>query len=117
VHELRTDRYEGGDPDKTKPPTRVEDLWGIAPLRGAMAEPTPRRPHPQPPANALTDDDALTLYRAARDCMVAGAYTGATALLRRLILHVAVVQGNDAGTRQEAERLLGVAEGMLGVDI
>ena len=45
--------------------------------------------------------------------MVAGAHAGAAALLRRLILQVAVEQGNGAGTREEAERLFGVVEVLL----
>jgi hypothetical protein len=110
VHELRSTDSPGGDPDKTNPPTRVEDLWGVDP--GVIADSRPSRPVPETPASG--NGDAFTLYRAARDCMMAGAYTGATALLRRLILQIAVEQGNEAGTRDEAERLLAVAESLLG---
>ena len=112
MHELRTTPGSGGDPDKTKPPTRVEDLWGVPP-GVSIADSRPRRPRPAPSAAGLSNNDALTLYRAARDCMVAGAYTGAAALLRRLILQVAVEQGNGTGTREEAERLFGVVEALL----
>jgi len=103
------------DPDKTKPPTRVENMWAVAP-GVALADARPRRARTAPAAAALSSDDAFTLYRAARDCMTAGAFTGATALLRRLILHVAVVKGNEAGSREDAERLLAVAENLLGLD-
>ena len=114
MHELRTDPYAKGDPDKTKPPTRVENVWNVSP-GVSLSDGRPRQ-RPVPPASSgLSSNDAFTLYRAARDCMVAGAYTGATALLRRLILHVAVVKGNEAGTRDEAERLLAVAETLLGL--
>lgn len=114
MHEPRTDPYAKGDPDKTKPPTRVENLWTVSP-GVALADGRPPRVRPAPGPDALSSDDALTLYRAAQDCMTAGAFTGATALLRRLILHVAVVEGNDAGTREDAERLLAVAENLLGL--
>ena len=113
MHELGTTTDRTGDPDKTKPPTRVEELWGCMPPGAAVAESTPGHRPAHPPPTALSNDDALTLYRAARDCMVAGAYTGASALLRRLILQVAVEQGNGTGTREEAERLFGVVEALL----
>jgi hypothetical protein len=112
VHELGTTHDRTGDPDKTKPPTRVEELWGCMPPGSAVAESTPGH-RPADPTAALSNDDGLTLYRAARDCMVAGAFTGASALLRRLILQVAVEQGNGTGTREEAERLFGVVEALL----
>jgi len=99
----------------TKPPTRVESLWAVSP-GVALADARPRRARPIRGGTGLSSGDAFTLYRAARHSMTAGAFTGATALLRRLILHVAVVKGNEAGTRQDAERLLAVAESLLGLD-
>jgi hypothetical protein len=46
--------------------------------------------------------------------MIAGAYSGATVLLRRLIVHVTDETANKAGTREEAERLFACAEELLG---
>ena len=112
MHELRPRRDP--DPDKTKPPTRVENLWGVSP-GVPLADARPRRAIPNPSATALSSDDAFTHNRAARDCMMAGAYTGAAALLRRLVLHVAVARGNETGTREDAERLFAVAETLLGI--
>jgi hypothetical protein len=118
MHEFtrRIDRL--GDPDKTNPPTRVEELWGWRPGRW----PEPRLndrgdsevgPRPDSPI-ALSGNDAMTLYWAARDCLIAGAYSGATVLLRRLILHLTEEKADEAGTREEAERLLDFAEHLLG---
>ena len=83
------------------------------PPGAAVAESRPGRSPAHGADAVLSDDDARTLYRAARDCMVAGAHAGAAALLRRLILQVAVEQGNGVGTREEAERLFGVVEVLL----
>jgi hypothetical protein len=94
----------------------VEELWGCAPrsrpefLRETgeiEVGPSPRS------AIALTGNDAMTLYWAARDCIIAGAYSGAAVLLRRLIRHVTEEKANEAGTREEAERLLEFAEVLL----
>lgn len=114
MHELQRPGRADGDPDKTKPPTRVESVWAVTP-GVALADEWPRRPAAPRRRSALTKNDTFALYRAARDCMSAGAYTGAVALLRRLILHVAVAQGHKAANRQEAERLLAVAETLLGL--
>ena len=114
MHELRKKRGPGGDPDQTNPPTRVEDLWGVSP-GVALTDSRAHTPRPIADKATLGSGDAFTLYRAARDCMTAGTYTGAAALLRRLILQIAVEQGNEAGTRDEAERLLAVAESLLGL--
>ena len=64
-------------------------------------------------AIALTGNDAVSLYWAARDCLIAGTHSGATALLRRLIVHLTAEKADEAGTREEAERLLAVAEMLL----
>jgi hypothetical protein len=57
----------------------------------------------------------LALYRAACDCVAAGAHAGATALLRRLILHETARTSRHGATREEAERLLATAETLLGL--
>jgi hypothetical protein len=116
VHEFtrRFDRVR--DPDKTNPPTRVEDLWGWRPDRRAHSRPngdSEAGPRPDSPV-VLADNDAISLYWAARDCMIAGAYSGATVLLRRLIVHMADEATNKAATREEAERLFASVEELLG---
>lgn len=116
VHEFTRRLTRMRDPDKTNPPTRVEDLWGWRPDRGVHSRPngdSEAGPRPDSPV-ALTDNDAVSLYWAARDCMIAGAYAGATVLLRRLIVHMTDETANKAGTREEAERLFACAEELLG---
>ena len=117
VHEFTRRIGRPGDPDKTNPPTRVEELWGFAPGHRADLQrdglPPDVGPSPRS-AIALTGNDAMTLYWAARDCLIAGAYSGATVLLRRLILHMTEEKAFEAGTREEAERLMAFAEVLLG---
>ena len=117
MHEFTRRIGRAGDPDKTNPPTRVEELWGCTPGNrpdlltdgpGPDAGPSPNS------AIALTGNDEMTLYWAARDCLIAEAYSGATVLLRRLILHITEEKAGEAGNREEAERLLGFAEVLLG---
>ena len=118
MHEFtkRVDRV--GDPDKTNPPTRVEELWGGTP--GSMPpgllrdESGPRAGSRPVAAIALSGNDVMTLYWAARDCLIAGVYSGATALLRRLIVHMTDEKADEAGTREEAERLLSLVETLMG---
>lgn len=116
MHELIRQTDRGGDPDKTNPPTRVEELWGCTPghRHDAMADESGSEVGSHPAAAiALTGNDAMTLYWAARDCLIAGAYSGATSLLRRLIFHLTDERADEAGTREEAERLLTLAEMLL----
>lgn len=117
MHKPGTRADRGGDPDKTNPPTPVEELWGCphchntaAPLSddvGLSADVYSGA------AIALRGNDAMSLYWSARDCLEAGAYPGATALLRRLIVHLAEERADEVGTRKEAERLLALAEMFL----
>ena len=116
MHEFTRRIGRAGDPDETNPPTRVEELWGCTPRHRAELEtddlPSDVGPSPRS-AIALTGNDAMTLYWAARDCLIAGAYSGATVLLRRLILHMTEEKAFEAGTREEAERLMAFAEVLL----
>ena len=73
-----------------------------------------RGPREKAVRRLLSGNDAMTLYWAARDCLIAGAYSGATVLLRRLILHMTEEKAFEAGTREEAERLMAFAEVLLG---
>ena len=118
MYEFTRRIHRAGDPDKTNPPTRVEQLWGWRPDARPDARPDDERDHAAGPhpdsAIALTGNDAMNLYWAARDCVIAGAYAGATVLLRRLILHLTEEKAGEAGTREEAERLLALAEDLLG---
>jgi len=107
-----------GDPDKTNPPTPVEELWGCPHCHDTHA-PLPDGHGPRTDAYAgaaiaLRGNDAMTLYWSARDCLEAGVYPGATALLRRLIVHLAEERADEVGTRREAERLLALTEMFLG---
>lgn len=118
MHEFTRRFKRPGDPDKTNPPTRVEELWGWRPGRWSAprsnnGDDSKAGPRPDSPI-ALSGNDAMTLYWAARDCLIAGAYAGATVLLRRLILHMTEEKADEAGTREEAERLLAFAEFLLG---
>ena len=116
MHEFTRRIDRAGDPDKTNPPTRVEELWGYTPGHRADLQSVELQsdvgPSPHS-AIALTGNDAMTLYWAARDCIIAGAYSGATVLLRRLILHMTEERAYQAGTREEAERLLAFSEVLL----
>lgn len=118
MYEFTRRIHRSRDPDKTNPPTRVEQLWGWRPGARPDARLDDERDHAAGPhpdsAIALTGNDAMNLYWAARDCLIAGAYAGATVLLRRLILHMTEEKANEAGTREEAERLLAFAEHLLG---
>jgi hypothetical protein len=109
MHEL-TKRANSHDPDKTNPPGRVEELWGGRPPRGE----TTCEENLDGAAIPLTGNDAMSLYWAARDCLDARAWSGASALLRRLILHLSEEKPPGEGTREEAERLLTFAELLLG---
>ncbi len=117
MHEFTRRIGRPGDPDKTNPPTRVEELWGFTPANRSSLHDHDAEievgPSPSS-AVALTGNDAMTLYWAARDCLIAGAYPGATVLLRRLIQHLTEERANECGTREEAERLLAFAEHLLG---
>jgi hypothetical protein len=105
--------YRDNDPDETKPPSRVDELWGWTPPRGLARSAAKGRAHP--PAPVPSTSDMLALYRAACDCVAAGAHAGATALLRRLILRETARTSRHAATREEAERLLATAETLLGL--
>lgn len=116
MHELIRPTDRGRDPDKTNPPTRVEELWGCTPGHTPypMVDESGSGPGLRPiAAIALTGNDAMTLYWAARDCLIEGSHSSATALLRRLIFHLTEEKSGEAGTREEAERLLALAEMLL----
>jgi hypothetical protein len=88
-------------------------------LWGAVSSPdlarTALRRRFAPAAHRPSGGDELALYRAACDCVSAGAYAGATALLRRLILQETARTTRRGATREEAERLLEAAETLLGL--
>jgi hypothetical protein len=106
------------DPDKTNPPTLVAELWGWARIFDEDGPPADERdaegPDHRDAAIELSGNELVTLYWAARDCMIAGAYSGATALLRRLIGRVADERVHDDHSEAEAERLFAVAAALLG---